>query len=120
MLLGREVGSVVSNRGRLDPANSDPGDHERRSRSPLAEAATPVGSFWAAAETKGKSKRSTDLKGRIVEEGEAVAGGARGDVVGVSMTGPGNGCFETGDVTFIEKESTDGYNFTEKESTGKL
>ncbi|RZR98825.1 hypothetical protein BHM03_00028263 [Ensete ventricosum] len=53
----------------------------------------------AAAETKGKSKRPTDLKGRIVEEGEAMAGGARGDVVGVSMTGPENGCFETGDLT---------------------
>ncbi|RWV91874.1 hypothetical protein BHE74_00029665, partial [Ensete ventricosum] len=50
MLLGREASSVVSNRGRLDSASSDPGR-------------------------------------------------ARGDAVGVSVTGPGNGCFETGDAT---------------------
>ncbi|RWW50183.1 hypothetical protein BHE74_00043582 [Ensete ventricosum] len=51
----------------------------------------------AAVETKGKSKRSTDLKGHVVEEGEAEASEVRGDVVGVSVTGPRNGCFETGD-----------------------
>ncbi|RRT58191.1 hypothetical protein B296_00005015 [Ensete ventricosum] len=58
MLLGREASSVVSNRGRLDSASSDP-----------------------------------------VEEGEAEAGRARGDAVGVFVTGPGNGCFETRDAT---------------------
>ncbi|RRT55917.1 hypothetical protein B296_00048155 [Ensete ventricosum] len=52
----------------------------------------------ATAEMKGKSRRPTDLKGRVVEEGEAEAGGVRGDAVGVSVTGSGNGCFETGDV----------------------
>ncbi|KAJ8485363.1 hypothetical protein OPV22_017848 [Ensete ventricosum] len=51
----------------------------------------------AAAETKGKSKRPTDLKGHIVEEGEAEAGRVRGDAVGVSVTGSGNGYLETRD-----------------------
>ncbi|RRT36755.1 hypothetical protein B296_00047065 [Ensete ventricosum] len=55
-------------------------------------------------ETKGKSRRPTDLKGRVVEEGEAEAGEARGDAVGVSMTGPRNDCFETGDMSAANDE----------------
>ncbi|KAJ8505233.1 hypothetical protein OPV22_006119 [Ensete ventricosum] len=51
----------------------------------------------AAAETKGKTRRSTYLKGHVVEEGEAEASEVRGDVVGVSVTRPRNDCFETGD-----------------------
>ncbi|RZR96025.1 hypothetical protein BHM03_00024949 [Ensete ventricosum] len=47
---------------------------------------------------KGKSRRSSDMKGCVVEEGEAEAGRGRGDAVGVSVTGPRNGCFETGDM----------------------
>ncbi|RWW01425.1 hypothetical protein GW17_00035537 [Ensete ventricosum] len=53
----------------------------------------------AAAETKGKSRRPADLKGHIVEEGEAEVGGARGDAVGVFVMGLGNDCFKTGDAT---------------------
>ncbi|RRT35800.1 hypothetical protein B296_00033919 [Ensete ventricosum] len=101
MLLGREAGSVVSNKGRLDPAGSDPSEHECLPRSMLAKVATPSGRLsgkGAAAETKGKSRRSSDLKGCVVEEGEAEASGGRGDAVRVSMTGLGNGCFEIGDM----------------------
>ncbi|RZS26155.1 hypothetical protein BHM03_00059463 [Ensete ventricosum] len=79
---------------------------------PLAEVATPGGSRYsggcrspttsttsqrrrlpgrrAAAETMGKSRRSTDLKGRVVEEGEAKAGRARGDAMAVPVMRPGN------------------------------
>ncbi|RRT53215.1 hypothetical protein B296_00008334 [Ensete ventricosum] len=87
--------------GRLDPVGSDPGEHGRRPRSPLAEVATPGGSRCSGDRRSPTTStaRPTDLKGHIVEEGEAEVIGARGDAVGVSMTGLGNDYFKTGDAT---------------------
>ncbi|RWW70515.1 hypothetical protein BHE74_00021792 [Ensete ventricosum] len=77
-------------------------DHEVRWRSPTTSTASQckrLSGKGAAAETKGKSRRPADLKGHIVEEGEAEVGGARGDAVGVFVMGLGNDCFKTGDAT---------------------
>ncbi|RWW67371.1 hypothetical protein BHE74_00025193 [Ensete ventricosum] len=62
----------------------------------VAEVATPgliaktLPGKGAAVETKGKSRRSADLKGRVVEEGEAKAGRARGDAMAVPVMRSGN------------------------------